>query len=112
MISGAHVVIYSTDVEADYAFFRDVLGFPHVDAGDGRLFFKLPPAELGLHESERNDVHEIYLQCDDVVAEVAQLKQAGVPCEQPVDRGWGIMTRLTLPGGGKLGLYQPRHLKP
>lgn len=112
MISGVHAVIHSKDVEADRAFFRDVLQFPFVDAGNGRLFFKLPPAELGLHEGERNDVHEIYLQCDDIEAEMARLRESGVACAPAVDRGWGILTTLTLPGGGKLGLYQPRHPHP
>lgn len=112
MISGAHIVISTKDVAADRAFFRDVLGIPFIDAGGGRLFFKLPPGEMDMHESERNDHHELYLQCDDVAATVARLQQAGVTCEPPVDRGWGILTALTLPGGGKLGLYQPRHPHP
>lgn len=112
MINGAHVIIYSKDEDADRVFFRDVLKFPHVDVGGGRLFFRLPPSDLAMHESEKNDVHEIWLMTDDVEAEVARLKAAGASCEDPIDRGWGIVTHIALPGGGKLGLYQPRHERP
>jgi catechol 2,3-dioxygenase-like lactoylglutathione lyase family enzyme len=112
MINGAHVIIYTTDAEADAAFFRDVLKFPHVDVGNGRLFFRLPPSDLALHEADENDTHQIWLMCDDVKAEASRLKTAGVPCEPTADRGWGIVTHITLPGGGKLGLYQPRHERP
>ena len=112
MINGAHIIIYSKDEDADRAFFRDVLKFPHVDVGGGRLFFRLPSSDLAMHDSEKNDVHELWLMTDDVEAEVARLKAAGVACEATADRGWGIVTRITLPGGGKLGLYQPRHARP
>ena len=112
MINGAHIVFQSKDVEADKAFFKDVLKFGYVDVGNGRLIFRLPDSDLGLHESERNDVHELYLMCDDLVAEIARLTAAGVACDPPDDRGWGIVTRLRLPGGGSLALYQPRHERP
>jgi len=49
VITGAHAIVYSTDAEADRAFFREVLGFRSVDAGDGWLIFALPPAELAAH---------------------------------------------------------------
>jgi catechol 2,3-dioxygenase-like lactoylglutathione lyase family enzyme len=112
MMNGVHVIIYSKDLEADKAFFRDVLKFPHVDVGNGRLFFRLPPSDLALHESDKNDVHQIWLMTDDVEAEIARLSAAGVACDATVDRGWGIVTQITLPGGGKLGLYQARHARP
>jgi catechol 2,3-dioxygenase-like lactoylglutathione lyase family enzyme len=112
MIDGAHVIIYSKDTEADKAFFRDVLKFAHVDVGNGRLFFRLPPSDLALHVSDKNDVHQIWLMTDDVEAEIARLSAAGVACDATVDRGWGIVTQITLPGGGKLGLYQARHARP
>jgi catechol 2,3-dioxygenase-like lactoylglutathione lyase family enzyme len=112
MINGVHAIIYSKDVEADRAFFRDILKFPHVDVGGGRLFFKAPPTELAMHESEKNGAHEIWLMTDDVAAEVTRLKAAGVPCDPAADQGWGVVTHITLPGGGKLGLYQPRHARP
>ena len=112
MINGAHIIIYSKDENADRAFFRDVLKFPHVDVGGGRLFFRLPPSDLALHESDENDVHQIWLMTDDVEGEVTRLRAADVPCEDTADRGWGIVTRIVLPGGGKLGLYQPRHARP
>jgi hypothetical protein len=112
MINGAHIVIQSKDVEVDKAFFKDVLKFGHVDVGNGRLIFRLPDSDLGLHESEKNDVHELYLMCDDLDAEIARLTAVGVACDPPNDRGWGIVTSLTLPGGGKLALYQPHHERP
>ena len=112
MINGAHIIIYSKDEDADRAFFRDVLKFPHIDAGGGRLFFRLPPSDLAMHDSEKNDVHELWLMTDDVEAEVARLTAVGVTCDATADRGWGIVTHITLPGGGKLGLYQPRHARP
>jgi catechol 2,3-dioxygenase-like lactoylglutathione lyase family enzyme len=112
MINGAHVIIYSKDEDADRAFFRNVLKFPHVDVGGGRLFFRLPSPDLALHDSEKNNVHELWLMTDDVEAEVARLTAAGASCEATADRGWGIVTHIALPGGGKLGLYQPRHARP
>ena len=112
MINGAHVILYSTDADQDKAFFRDVLKFGHVDVGHGWLIFKLPPAEMAVHPSDENDRHELYLMCDDLDVEMARLKQAGVECEEPQMQGWGKLTHLKLPGGGRLGLYQPRHARP
>ena len=112
MINGAHVIIYSTDAEKDKAFFRDVLNFGHVDAGHGWLIFKLPPGELAVHPADTGDKHELYLMCDDLKTEIARLTEAGVPCEAPSEQRWGMLTHLMLPGGGRLGLYQPRHARP
>ncbi|HEY2956453.1 MAG TPA: extradiol dioxygenase [Candidatus Eisenbacteria bacterium] len=112
MITGAHSIIYSAKPEADRAFFRDVLKLPSVDVGFGWLIFALPPSEVAVHPSERSDVHELYLLCDDVEAFVAEMKERGVVCGPVEDRGWGLLTQLTLPGGGKLGVYQPRHERP
>ena len=112
MINGAHVIIYSTDAEADRAFLKDTLGFPHVDVGHGWLIFALPQSEVAVHPAEANGSHELYLMTDDVEAEVARLKGAGIDCGEVEDMGWCRLTRLTLPGGGKLGLYEPRHERP
>ena len=112
MINGAHSIIYSTNPEADRAFFRDVLKLPSVDVGDGWLIFGLPPAEVAVHPSEKNDVHEFYLMCDDVQAVVSELKRRGITCGPVQDQGWGLLTQIVLPGGGKLGVYQPRHARP
>ncbi|MCM2417071.1 VOC family protein [Streptomyces sp. RKAG337] len=110
MINGVHVVIYSRDAEADRAFFRDVLGYPHVDAGGGWLIFKLPPAEIAVHPTDGPERHELFLMCDDVNASVQELTAKGVTFIQPVtDQGWGLMSILQLPGGGEVGLYEPRH---
>ena len=109
MIFGAHVVVYSHDEAADRAFFRDVLGFASVDAGHGWLIFALPPAELGIHPAEDETYHELYLMCDDVAATIRDLKGKGVECAPVQETGFGLVTRITIPGGGKIGLYQPKH---
>ena len=112
MINGLHCVIHSRDVDADRAFFARVMGWRSVDAGNGRLFFAMPLAELGLHEAEQNGRHELFLMCDDVQAEVARLDEQGITCAPVTDQGWGLLTAIILPGGGSLGLYQPRHARP
>jgi hypothetical protein len=112
LITGAHSIIYSTDAEADRAFLRDVLNLPSVDVGRGWLIFGLPPAEVAVHPGEENNVHEFYLMCDDVDALVGEMKKRGITCEPVQDQGWGRLTQLTLPGGGKLGIYEPRHARP
>ena len=112
MIIGAHSIIYSKNPEADRAFLRDVLELPNVDAGDGWLIFGLPPAEVAVHPSGKNDVHEFYLMCDDVEALIGRMNERNVTCSPVQNQGWGLLTNVTLPGGGKLGIYQPRHLRP
>jgi hypothetical protein len=112
MIIGAHTIIYSTNPDVDRAFLRDVIGLTNVDVGDGWLIFGLPPSELAVHPSDKNDVHELYLLCDDVEAFVAEMKTRGIVCSAVNNRGWGLVTELPLPGGGKLGVYQPRHARP
>jgi len=109
MITGSHVIINTRDAEADRVFFRDVLGFRAVDAGQGWLIFALPPSEAAFHPADQNGAHEIYLICDDVGEEIKLLQSRGVACSDVTEERWGSVTRLTLPGGGKLGLYQPRH---
>ena len=112
MITGAHSIIYSKNPDADREFFRDVLQLTKVDVGQGWLIFGLPPAEVAVHPSEENDEHEFYLMCDDVNAFVAEMKTKKIACGEVQDMGWGVLTQLTLPGGGKLGVYQPRHARP
>jgi catechol 2,3-dioxygenase-like lactoylglutathione lyase family enzyme len=112
MITGAHSIIYSTDADADRAFLRDVLGLRGVDVGGGWLIFGLPPAELAVHPAEGGSHHELYLMCDDVAAFVAAMQAKGVACSPVNDLRWGLLTEVTLPGGGKLGVYQPRHARP
>jgi catechol 2,3-dioxygenase-like lactoylglutathione lyase family enzyme len=109
MIAGAHVIVYSRDVEADRAFFRDVLRMPNVDAGDGWLIFALPAAEIALHPAEQSGAHELYFMCPDLFATMADLASRGVTCERAVEERWGLRTRIPLPGGGHIGLYQPKH---
>jgi catechol 2,3-dioxygenase-like lactoylglutathione lyase family enzyme len=109
MISGAHVVVYSKSAEADRAFFRDVLGFKSVDAGHSWLIFALPPSEAAFHPSNENGPHELYFLCDSLKAEMASLAKKGVACSQVEEAQWGSITKMRLPGGGEIGLYQPKH---
>ena len=108
-ITGAHVLLYSQDADADRAFFRDVLAFPSVDAGHGWLIFKLPPAEAAVHPAEGETGAELYLMCDDVRGLVARLAARQVACGAIEEARWGLKTSIRLPGGGHIGLYQPAH---
>ncbi|ETK35563.1 VOC family protein [Microbispora sp. ATCC PTA-5024] len=110
MINGVHMIVYSRDAEADRDFLRNVLGFPWVDAGDGWLIFKTPPGEAAVHPTDGPGHHEIYLMCDDIKSTEAELADKGVRLARPVsDQGWGLLSAVRLPGGGELGLYEPRH---
>lgn len=111
-IIGAHAIIYSQKPDEDRAFLRDVLGLAHVDVGDGWLIFSLPPAELAVHPSEENNIHEIYFMCSDIHAFIAALAEQGVACDPPQSQSWGELTHIPLPGGGQLGVYQPHHARP
>jgi catechol 2,3-dioxygenase-like lactoylglutathione lyase family enzyme len=108
-ISGAHVIVYSRDPEADRAFFRDVLDYPHVDAGGGWLIFKLPPAEVAVHPGDDPSSHELYLMCDDLDATITELSAHGVRCAPITEARWGRLSRFRLPGGGDVGIYAPQH---
>jgi catechol 2,3-dioxygenase-like lactoylglutathione lyase family enzyme len=110
MITGAHAIIFSRDADGVRAFLRDVLGFSSVDAGGGWLIFALPPAELAAHPTDEAGHHELYLMCDDIRATVDDLEGKGVEFSRPItDEGFGLMTAIAMPGGGELGLYEPRH---
>jgi len=112
MIIGAHAILYSKDAEADRAFLRDVLKFPNVDVGGGWLIFGLPPSEVAVHPGEENDEHEFYLMCDSIDGFIADMKKRNVMCGPIHDQPWGRLTQITLPGGGLLGVYEPRHARP
>ena len=112
MINGAHIVIYSKDAEADRAFFRDVLQLPSVDAGRGWLIFALPAGEAAFHDAEQNDKHELYFMCDDIAETLRDLKKKNVPVSAVNEQRWGSLATFTLPGGGKVGIYQPKHPRP
>jgi len=86
-----------------------VLGFPSVDAGHGWLIFALPGAEAAVHPADQNDRHELYLMCDDLKSQIAALQAKGVPCSKVHQERWGSITKVRLPGGGEVGLYQPKH---
>jgi catechol 2,3-dioxygenase-like lactoylglutathione lyase family enzyme len=109
MIFGAHVIVYSKDADADRAFLRDVLGLSPVDAGHGWLIFAMPPAEVAVHPAEENGRHELYWMCDDLEAEIEALRDKGVHCSKVHQERWGSITKNRLPGGGEIGLYQPKH---
>jgi catechol 2,3-dioxygenase-like lactoylglutathione lyase family enzyme len=112
LINGAHVVVYSKDSEADRAFFRDVLQFPCVDAGHGWLIFAMPPLEAAFHDSAKNDQHELFLMCDDLAATLRDLKSKQVTVSEVSRQRWGRVASLKLPGGGNVGIYEPKHPSP
>jgi catechol 2,3-dioxygenase-like lactoylglutathione lyase family enzyme len=113
VITGVHAIVFSQDAERTRAFFRDTLDLDFVDAGGDWLIFALPPAELAAHPSDAEPRHELYLMCDDIHAVVAQLRDKGVEfTAEIVDERWGLTTTFNLPGGGRMGLYQPRHVRP
>jgi predicted enzyme related to lactoylglutathione lyase len=112
VITGTHAIVYAEHAERTRAFLRDVLGLAHVDAGEGWLIFRLPPAELGVHPTDpgTSGRHELYLMCDDITETVAELTDKGVEFLSPVtDQGFGLVATMRVPGGGEIGLYQPRH---
>ncbi len=112
MITGAHVMLFTKDEEADRAFLRDVLELPCIDSGGGWLIFKLPPAELGVHGHDRNDFHQLYLICDDLDATTGRFAEKGVTCGEVMTASWGRATSVPLPGGGKIGVYEAHHARP
>ena len=112
VITGIHAIFYTKRSKQMYEFLKDVLDLHYVDAGEGRLFFAAPPTELAVHETDDDPEHELWLICDDIAATVQQLEKRGVKTTAVVDRGWGLVTTIELPGGDKLGLYEPKHLSP
>jgi catechol 2,3-dioxygenase-like lactoylglutathione lyase family enzyme len=108
-IIGMHALIYSKKDEATRAFFRDILGFPAVDAGRGWLIFSAPPTELAIHPAEDREFHELYLMCDNIDATVAELNGKGVSTSAIQEQPWGRVSQITLPSGDELGIYEPRH---
>ncbi len=112
MINGAHSIIYSVDPEADREFFRDVLNLPNIDIGGGWLIFGLPPAEVAFHPADTNGKHEFYLMCPDIEELVSRMSEQHVPCTAIQEERWGRLVDITLPGGGSVGIYQPRHERP
>ena len=110
MFNGAHVIIYSRTAEADRAFLRDHLGFASVDAGDGWLIFKLPPAEIAVHPTDGQPRHELYFMCANLEATLGRLAVAGAEIARPpTDEGWGRLAEVRLPSGLPLSLYEPSH---
>jgi predicted enzyme related to lactoylglutathione lyase len=113
VITGAHAIIYSRDADGVRAFLEEVLELPSVDAGHGWLIFALPPAEIAAHPTDGAGHHELYLMCDDIHATVAELEAKGVAFTRPIAKErWGSVTAIALPGGGELGLYEPKHPRP
>jgi len=106
---GAHVIISSKDAKADRAFLRDVLELSSVDAGHGWLIFALPPSEVAVHPGEESGGNELYFMCDDLKAEISALGEKGILCSEVQEARWGSITHIRLPGGGEVGLYQPKH---
>jgi catechol 2,3-dioxygenase-like lactoylglutathione lyase family enzyme len=112
MINGAHIVIYSKDAEADREFFRDILRSPSVDAGHGWLIFAMPPLEAAFHDADGSDRHELYFMCDNIASTLNDLRSKNVKVSEVNEQRWGKVASLTLPGGGKIGIYEPKHKSP
>jgi hypothetical protein len=111
-ILGAHVIVYSKKADADRQFLADLFGTKGADAGGGWMIYALPPAEIAVHPSDEGGVHELYVMVDDVDAFIAAMKEKNVDCDSVGDQRWGRLTSITLPSGGKLGVYQPKHASP
>jgi predicted enzyme related to lactoylglutathione lyase len=119
MITAVHTVVYADDPDAARTFFRDVLGWPNVDAHPGWPIFCTGPSELSVHPAagERDGEpwssgqhHEISLMCDDIEMTVAELKAKGAEFTGDIaDQRFGRTTYLKVPGAGELMLYQPKH---
>jgi hypothetical protein len=113
-ITGAHMLLYTPEAEALRTVLRDVFGFRHVDAGEGWLIFALPPSELGVHPAEGPTYesgvrHQVSFMCDDIHSTAAELRGKGIRIDgEPVDEGYGIVVTMTLPGGVRVQLYEPR----
>jgi hypothetical protein len=112
MIIGAHIMLQSTNDKADMAFLTDVLKLSSINAGGGYMIYGIPPAEVSIHGSDRNDVHQLYFMCDNIAAFTGDMTKHGTVFSTPVRHSWGTATEITLPGGGKLGVYQPHHTRP
>ncbi|MBA2248658.1 MAG: extradiol dioxygenase [Chitinophagaceae bacterium] len=112
MITGVHSLIYSTRPEKDRNFLLNILKLPNVDVGNGRLIFGLPPSEISIHSSTKNNIQEIYFMCEDINHFIKEMAKLKIMCSPIKDQGWGIISKLTLPGGGKISIYQPRHARP
>lgn len=112
MITGAHSILYSSDAKADAEFFKNVLKFKNVDVGNGWLIFGLPPSEVAIHPSADNGLCEFYLLCDDIDTFIKEMSEKDIVCGPVETQRWGKITRLTLPGGGKLAVYEPKHARP
>ena len=110
MIDGSHMIVFSNDADADRVFFAEVLGLPHVDAGGGWRIFALPPAEVAMHPADGVTSHELYFMCDDIEATMAELQGKGVEFTAGItEERWGRLTRMRLPSGGEIGVYEPHH---
>ena len=112
MINGMHAVIFSKDADADRAFLKNVLQLTSVDVGGGWLIFGLPPSEIAVHPDESSERHELYLMCADIEAFTQAMTESSIAHSEVKDEGWGLLSSITLPGGGSIGVYQPRHARP
>jgi uncharacterized protein (TIGR02246 family) len=112
VINGSHVILYSANPDADRAFLRDVLNLPHVDVGRGWLIFGLPPSEVAVHPTDGGERHEMYFMCASIDAFTSEIERRGLNASPVNDQPWGRVTSVTLPGGGTVGVYEPRHARP
>jgi hypothetical protein len=68
----------------------------------------LPPGEVAVHPADNNNIHELYFMCDNIQSLREELSGQSIPCTEIEILSWGRLIRITLPGGGSLGIYQPQ----
>ncbi len=112
MITGAHTILYSSNPELDREFFKTVLKFKNIDIGHGWLIFALPTSEMAVHPAAESGLAEFYLLCDDINDFITEMALHKVHYSPIDNQRWGDITYIILPGGGKLGVYQPKHAQP
>jgi catechol 2,3-dioxygenase-like lactoylglutathione lyase family enzyme len=114
MIRGIHGLFYSSDPDATRSFFRTKLKLPGSDIGGGWWIFDFKEGDMGVHPVEdAADAggHDVSFYCDDLKAVVKDLQSRDVTVDEIADRGYGYVTHLTVPGGIRVQLYQPKYTK-
>ena len=115
MIKGVHAMFYSSKAEQAREFIKEKLRLPCSDVGEGWLIFDLEEGDVGFHPTEGDPpsgTHNVSFYCDDLEKTVKELKSRGVTFDDAIaDHGYGFVTHITLPGGVKVQIYQPKYVK-
>ena len=115
MIRGLHGMFYTSQPDQLREFLRDKLGLPFSDVGQGWLIFDVAEADIGVHpveEPSHSGTHDLSFYCDDIESTVAELRSRGVEFDGEImNQGWGSVIKLTMPGGVRVQIYQPRYQK-